>query len=101
MGERLGIQKDADLILTCLIALFFIGMTGVGTASEFLADDSVFGVADSESVASKAEVSAPVEIAAPKATSGHRRMLTLLKQIADGTPDDNKYLGNANERLSS
>ena len=99
MGERLGIQKDADLILTCLIALFFIGMTGVGTASEFLADDSVFGVADSASVASKAAVSAPAEIAAPKATSGHRRMLTLLKQIADGTPDDNKYLGNANERL--
>ena len=99
MGERLGIQKQSNLILTGLVALFFIGIVGVGAASVFLAEDRVFGFADSESAASPAEVSAPVEIATSKAASGHQRMLTLLKQIADGTPDDNMYLGNEDERF--
>ena len=99
MSERLGIQKKANLILSRLIAPFFIGIVGVGAASVFLAEDRVFGFADSESAASPAEVSAPVEIATSKAASGHQRMLTLLKQIADGTPDDNMYLGNEDERF--
>ena len=98
MSERLGIQKKANLILSRLIAPFFIGIVGVGAASVFLAEDRVFGFADSEFAASPAEVSAPVEIATSKAASGHERMLRMLQEIADATSDENSFLGDAKAR---
>ncbi len=51
--------------------------------------------ADIEFAVSTSEVSSNTEPTAPKETTGHQRMLVLLKSIADETSKNNAYLGNS------
>ena len=81
----MGIQMKSNLILTWSVSLFFIGLAGIGSASE--------------SVVSTSTVLPSAETVNTKATSGHVKMLMLLKQIADGTAGNNMYLGDADERM--
>ena len=55
--------------------------------------------ADIEYTVLSAEASSNSEPLTPKETSGHLRMLTLLKAIADGTSKNNIYLGNSDVRF--
>lgn len=79
----MGIQMKSHLILTWSVRLFFIGLAGIA----------------SESVVSTTAVLPSAETLNTKATSGHVKMVTLLKQIADETAGNNMYLGDADERM--
>ena len=81
--------------------LFALGMVVDSAGGVSLADDTFLGVTGSGFVASTAETSAPVEESPPTAASGHERMLKLLQQIADATPDENSFLGDAKARTLS
>lgn len=50
------------------------------------------------SAALRAEVSEPPEKSSFTSSPGHQRMLRLLQQIADETPDENSFLGDAKAR---
>ena len=81
-----------------LVALIILWTAGVGAENVCTAADNVFNEKGSESEASTAEASTPVEESPPTAASGHERMLRLLQQIADATPDENSFLGDAKAR---
>ena len=78
--------------------LIVLGTVVVGARGVSIADDPPSSVTVPASLASTVEASEPTEIAPPTMTAGHRRMLRFLKQIADGTPDENTLLGDADAR---
>ena len=79
-------------------ALIVLWTAGVGTGSASSEDETFSSGKGLASAASTAEVSEPVEQSSATAPPGHQRMLRLLQQIADATPDENSFLGDAKAR---
>ena len=75
-----------------LVAFVFVQIAGIFAVSVSTAADDFSSDSGSESASSTVETSVST---APR---GHERMLRLLREIADSTPDENSFLGDAKAR---
>ncbi len=87
--------------LSCRVvlgALTVLWTAGVGMGSSPAAGEGSSSENGTASAALRAEVSEPPEKSSFTSSPGHQRMLRLLQQIADETPDENSFLGDAKAR---
>ncbi|MDE0186021.1 MAG: CRTAC1 family protein [Candidatus Poribacteria bacterium] len=94
-----GLRQTAFVSCRVVFGVFIVLWTmGVGMGSSPAAGENSSGEKSSASAAPTAAVSMPAVKSSPTAPPGHKRMLKLLQQIADETPDENSFLGDAKAR---
>ena len=79
-------------------SVFVLGLVGIVAALALVTSDGAATSRNSEAAIPGTESSLQAEGGPPAVPPSHQKMLTLLQQIAAGTPDNNSYLGDATAR---
>lgn len=96
-----SVQWRQTAFVSCRLVfgtLIVFWTAGVGMGNLPAAGENFSIGKGSASAASTAEESVLAVKSSPTAPPGHQRMLKLLQQIADDTPDENSFLGDAKAR---